>query len=145
MAESSLDFHFELISPERVLFSGPVQSVVASGVEGQFTILKDHAPFISLLKPGLVHVVENPSHLPQDLFISGGLADVSEEGFILLAEKALFLKDVDRAQVESDLRDLEEDYTHAKDEEERKAILEKIDEIRSLREALELSAGRAEK
>ena len=46
-------FHFELVSPEKLLFSGEVDSVVAPGAEGQFTVLKDHAPVMTTLKSGV--------------------------------------------------------------------------------------------
>ncbi len=49
-------FHFELVSPEKLLFSGDVESVVAPGAEGQFTVLKDHAPVMTTLKAGVVTV-----------------------------------------------------------------------------------------
>ena len=45
-------FHFELVSPEQLLFSGEVESVAIPGIEGQMTILKDHAPVMTTLKPG---------------------------------------------------------------------------------------------
>ena len=47
-------FHFELVSPERLLFSGDVEAVVVPGSEGQFTVMKGHAPTMSTMKPGLV-------------------------------------------------------------------------------------------
>lgn len=51
-------FHFELVSPEKLLFSGEVESVVAPGAEGEFTVLKDHAPVMTTLKSGVVTVAD---------------------------------------------------------------------------------------
>ena len=51
-------FHFELVSPERLMFSGEVEAVIVPGTEGQFTVLKDHAPLMTRLKPGIVEVDE---------------------------------------------------------------------------------------
>ena len=52
-------FHFELVSPERVLFSGEVNEVVVPGSEGEFTVLRDHAPLMTTLRPGIVTVADN--------------------------------------------------------------------------------------
>jgi len=69
-------FHFELVSPEKLLFSGEVESVVVPGAEGAFTVLKDHAPVMSTLKPGLVEVSQGAGKA-QRLFVRGGFADVA--------------------------------------------------------------------
>ena len=47
-------FAFELVSPEKLLFSGDVEEVVIPGTEGDFAVLKDHAPVISALRPGVL-------------------------------------------------------------------------------------------
>ena len=49
-------FRFELVSPEKLLFSGEVEAVTAPGIEGEFTVLNDHAPFMTTLKPGLIRI-----------------------------------------------------------------------------------------
>ena len=51
-------FNFELVSPERLLFSGPVQQVVVPGTEGDFAVLKDHAPVMATLRPGVAVVTD---------------------------------------------------------------------------------------
>ena len=47
-------FTFELVSPEKLVFSGNATEVLVPGTEGYFTVMKDHAPFISTVKPGVV-------------------------------------------------------------------------------------------
>ena len=69
-------FHFELVSPERLMFSGEVEAVIVPGTEGQFTVLKDHAPLMTRLKPGIVEVDETATQ-KQRLFVRGGFADVA--------------------------------------------------------------------
>jgi len=63
-------FHFELVSPEQLLFSGEVESVAIPGIEGQMTILKDHAPVMTTLKPGVVEVAESASKTSR-IFVRG--------------------------------------------------------------------------
>ena len=48
--------YLEIVSPEATLFSGEVTSVAVPGVNGEFEMLKDHAPIVSLLKEGHVKI-----------------------------------------------------------------------------------------
>lgn len=61
-------FHFELVSPEKLLFSGEVESVVAPGAEGEFTVLKDHAPVMTTLKSGVVTVADETGKIQKLLY-----------------------------------------------------------------------------
>ncbi|PZN98622.1 MAG: F0F1 ATP synthase subunit epsilon, partial [Hyphomicrobiales bacterium] len=49
-------FKFELVSPERILFSGDVVSVIIPASEGEMTVLAGHAPLVATLKAGIVFV-----------------------------------------------------------------------------------------
>ena len=77
---------FSLVSPERELFSGEVDQVDAPGTEGDFGVLAGHAPFMTTLKEGRVKVYVGGSTLVYD--VHGGFADVTPQGFTILAEKA---------------------------------------------------------
>ena len=48
--------HFDLVSPEKRLFAGPVDMVVAPGEEGDFGVLAGHAPFMSTIRTGAIEV-----------------------------------------------------------------------------------------
>jgi len=63
-------FQFELVSPERLLMSEPVDQVVVPGSEGYFTVLKGHAPFMSTLRPGVVDVT--PEYRMEEIDVSSG-------------------------------------------------------------------------
>ena len=79
--------HFSLVSPERELFSGDVDQVDAPGSEGDFGVLAGHAPFMTTLKEGRVHV-----HLVDGVRVfdvQGGFADVTPNGLTILAEHAV--------------------------------------------------------
>jgi len=79
--------HFSLVSPERELFSGPVDQVDAPGSEGDFGVLAGHAPFITTLKEGRVHVRNDDAELVYE--VKGGFADVTPDGLTILAEQAI--------------------------------------------------------
>jgi F-type H+-transporting ATPase subunit epsilon len=78
--------HFSLVAPERELFSGDVDQVVAPGAEGQFGVLAGHAPFMTTLKEGDVVVLDGAAR--RVFNIRGGFADVTPDGLTILAEHA---------------------------------------------------------
>ena len=79
--------HFSLVSPERELFSGDVDQVDAPGSEGDFGVLAGHAPFMTTLKEGRVHVHVDGGERVFD--VHGGFADVTPGGLTILAESAV--------------------------------------------------------
>ena len=100
-------FHFELVSPEKLQFSGEVEAVVVPGVEGQFTVLKDHAPVMTVLKAGIVEIIETASKKSR-LFVRGGFADVAGGGLTILAELARPIEQFDAAQLELEIKNAED-------------------------------------
>lgn len=127
-------FTFELVSPERLLFSGEVRSVVVPGMEGEFTVLEHHAPLMATLKPGIVTVEESAA--TRRLFVRGGFAEVSSAGLTILAEQAIPYEDLDSAKIDSDIRDAEEDAADAQTDETRRLASERLSQLRELRAAL---------
>jgi F-type H+-transporting ATPase subunit epsilon len=128
-------FHFELVSPERLMFSGEVEAVIVPGTEGQFTVLKDHAPLMTRLKPGIVEVDETDTKKSR-LFVRGGFADVAPSGLTILAELAMPVEDFDAAAIAAQIKDAEEDVADATGDEQKRLASEKLDQLRELKEAL---------
>jgi F-type H+-transporting ATPase subunit epsilon len=89
---------FELVSPERLLVSEPVDMVVVPGSEGLFAALIGHAPFIATLKPGVIDVW-NDDKITARIFVGGGFAEVTPERCVVLAETATPVGEIDRARV----------------------------------------------
>ena len=127
-------FHFELVSPEKLLFSGEVEQVVAPGADGQFTVLKDHAPVMTTLKAGVVQI--DAAGKVEKLFVRGGFADVSANGFTILAEQAVAIADVDVAKLEADIKNARDDAADAKTDEARIAASDKLAQLQELKAAL---------
>jgi F-type H+-transporting ATPase subunit epsilon len=128
-------FHFELVSPEKLLYSGEVEAVVVPGVEGQFTVMKDHAPVMTVLKAGIVEIDETASKKTK-LFVRGGFADVAGGGLTLLAEFAAPLEQFDAAQLAGEIKNAEEDLADAKTEEAKKIAAEKLGQLTELKTAI---------
>ena len=85
-------FPFELVSPDRVLFSGAAQAVVVPGDEGDFQVLADHAPLMASVRPGVVGI-DDAAGRHHRVFVRGGFADVNPLGLTLLAETAIPFED----------------------------------------------------
>ena len=77
---------FPLVSPEREVFSGLVDQVDAPGVEGDFGVLADHAPFMTALREGVITVMDGSTR--RQFQVEGGFADVTPAGLTILAERA---------------------------------------------------------
>lgn len=90
----------EIVSPERLLLSDTVKSVTVPGTDGYFTVLGDHAPLMTTLKPGFVTVVNNAG-MTHVYYVRGGFADVSPEGLTILAEEAEDIAEFDRNKIEA--------------------------------------------
>ena len=112
MAEGKVEF--ELVAPEKLLLSEPVDMVVVPGEEGDFGVLHQHAPLISGVRPGVIKVYQG-SKVTEEIFVSGGFAEVTPARCTVLAEQALPVSDIDRAEAEQQLRDAREDLADAKD------------------------------
>jgi F-type H+-transporting ATPase subunit epsilon len=81
-------FNFELVSPERVLFSGPVNAVILPASEGEMTVLAGHAPTMTTLKTGFLMITDTPGN-GKRILVRGGFADINQNGLTVLAERAL--------------------------------------------------------
>jgi F-type H+-transporting ATPase subunit epsilon len=103
--------NFALVSPERELFHGEVDHVVVPGSEGEFGVSPNHAPVMSVIKPGALKVINDGAE--RRIFVNGGFADVTPEGLTVLAEEAVDLADIDPAQLDQQLKDASEDLRDA--------------------------------
>ncbi len=130
-------FHFELVSPEKLIFSGEVEAVTVPGLEGEFTVLKDHAPLMSTLKPGVVSVEGTPGSATK-LFVRGGFADVALHGLTILAEYAVPLEELNAALIDADIKAAEAEVAAAHTDETRRVAAEKRDHLHELKTALHL-------
>lgn len=119
MAET---FQFDLVSPERSLLSGPAEMVTVPGMDGDFGVLKGHAPFMSTLRPGIVEIRRGGGEVLK-VFVSGGFADVTPAGLTLLADDAIEAGELDGEIIDKLVAVAEADKAHAADD-QAKAVVE---------------------
>ena len=105
----------ELVSPERLLYSGDVDMVVVPAVEGDMGVLPGHSPVIATIRPGTICIFSGSS-VEKRLFVAGGFLEVTEERCTVLADTATPVEEIDAAAAESQVRDLTEDVAAAKDD-----------------------------
>ncbi len=133
-------FQFDLVSPERLLISGPAAQVVVPGSEGQFTVLPGHAPIMSTLRPGVLEITLDGGR-NERVFVRGGFADVNAAGLTVLAEQAIPLAELSSEMIAGQIRNAEEDVADAKDETRRAAARQKVDQLKEVQTALTRGAG----
>jgi F-type H+-transporting ATPase subunit epsilon len=123
---------FDLVSPERLLVSEEVESVVVPGGEGYFTVFARHAPLMSTLKPGQLEV-KDLSGAVQKFFVRGGFADVNPNGLTILADQVIPLEDLDAAMLAQEVKNAEEDLADAGEDQLKRRIAEtKLNELKEL-------------
>jgi F-type H+-transporting ATPase subunit epsilon len=126
------ELNFELVAPERLLFSGAVAQVIVPGLEGEFTVLPLHAPVLSTLKPGVLTVTAFNGE-SERIFVRGGFAEVNPAGLTVLAEEAIPLAELSADRLAEQLRNAEDDLADAKDEQARQKAQEAVDHLRQLK------------
>ena len=130
-------FHFDLVSPERLAFSGEVDQVDIPGTEGDFGVLAGHAPIIAGVRPGIVTVKTGTES--QKIIVLGGIAEMSERGLTLLAEVATSLEELDRAQFAGTITEMEERLREKAGSELDREI-ERLDHFKSIQQELNTTA-----
>ena len=100
-----MPLHFELVSPEKLLFSGDVEQVDVPGIEGDFGVLAEHAPMVTTLRPGILTV--HTAAGAEKIVVLGGFAEVSAAGLTVLADVAENVEKFDRGTIAAHIGALE--------------------------------------
>lgn len=132
MAQS---FKFELVSPERLLVSAQVESVVIPATEGEMTVMANHAPVMTTIKPGVVTVTAAGGKVDRYV-VFGGFADILPEGCTLLAESAIHVDQIDRADIARRIKEAQEDLNDAADHHRRTKAEEYLGQLTTLQGAI---------
>jgi F-type H+-transporting ATPase subunit epsilon len=130
-------FHFDLVSPEKLAFSGEVDQVDIPGAEGDFGVLAGHAPVVAVVRPGILTVTVGGTK--QKIIVTGGLAEVSEKGLTLLADVATSIGELDRQAFSSQIAEMEAKLSEKEGSELDHAI-ERLDHFKSIEHELNTTA-----
>ena len=99
-------FHFELASPEKLVFSGEVEQVDVPGSEGDFGVLPGHAPLVTMLRPGIMTVYNGGQK--EHIVVLGGFAEVGPNGLTVLADMASSVEELDRSALAAQIEEMEQ-------------------------------------
>jgi F-type H+-transporting ATPase subunit epsilon len=130
-------FHLDLVSPEKLAFSGEVDQVDVPGFEGDFGVLAGHAPVVAVLRPGILTIITGGAR--QKVIVTGGLAEVSEKGLTVLADVATSIQELDRAQFADKISEMEEKLSE-KEGSELDLALALLDHFKSIQQQLNTTA-----
>jgi F-type H+-transporting ATPase subunit epsilon len=130
-------FHFDLVSPEKLAFSGEVDQVDVPGAEGDFGVLAGHAPVVAAVRPGILTITTGGTH--QKIIVLGGLAEVSEKGLTVLADVATSVQELDRAKFAESISEMEAKLAEKEGSELDHAI-ERLDHFKSIQHELSTTA-----
>ena len=131
-------FKLELVSPERLLLSRPVEMAVIPAAEGEMGVLPGHSPMIVALRGGVITVTEN-GQVTDRLFVAGGFAEITPERCTVLADEATPVAQLSKADAEARIRDAEAGYTAAVNDtpEKREAAMNRLLSARAMLHAAE--------
>ncbi|PAY09247.1 MULTISPECIES: F0F1 ATP synthase subunit epsilon [Bradyrhizobium] len=130
-------FHFDLVSPEKLAFSGEVDQVDVPGVEGDFGVLAGHAPVVATVRPGILTITA--AGKKEKVIVLGGLAEVSDKGLTVLADVATALADLDRAKFAETIAEMQEKLSEHEGSELDNAI-ERLDHFKGIQHELNATA-----
>jgi F-type H+-transporting ATPase subunit epsilon len=116
---------FELVSPEKLVFSQGVDMVVIPGAEGDFGVLPRHSPLISAIRPGVIKIYDQ-GQVTETIFVSGGFAEVTPSRCTVLAEEAMPVGDIDPSEVTQEIKNLQDDLLDAAEDADKVPIQRKI-------------------
>ena len=121
---------FELVSPEKLVFSGEVNQVDVPGAEGDFGVLEGHAPTVATLRPGILTV--HAAGGSQRIVVLGGFAEVSSSGLTILADVAEDAATMSPATIESRIGELEQRVAKTEAGSELDKLVTRLDNYKSV-------------
>jgi F-type H+-transporting ATPase subunit epsilon len=127
-------FHFELVSPEKLIFTGDVDQVDVPGEEGEFGVFAGHAPYVATLKPGVLTI--HGEGEPKRIVVYGGMAEMGSQGLTVLAEQAVPVAELDPDMVAQSIKNAEEDVADAENDVARDKARSRLEQLQTLSAAL---------
>ena len=130
-------FHFDLVSPEKMAFSGEVDQVDIPGTEGDFGVLAGHAPIVAAVRPGILTIIKGDTR--EKIIVLGGLAEMSEKGLTVLTEVATSMEELDRARFADTIAEMEAKLAEKEGSEFDREIA-RLDHFKSIQSELSTTA-----
>ena len=124
----SQEFKVEIISPDKTIYSGKSNEVILPCYEGQVTVLKDHIPLITFLRPGLIEVGKDEKFYAED-----GTVEFVKNNLLILSPTIQSLKNIKSDQISNMLNEAEKKISDDKISDKQKYILNyKIETLKQI-------------
>jgi len=127
------NFKFEIVSPEKVIFSDKTTMVTLPSYEGDMSVLKNHISIITFLRPGKIEVKKNDGNI-DEFFVEDGIAEYFNDSLVVLSVSALNVKDLSKEFLDNLSKDTQDKLTQ-KDisDHERYILNHKLDALKEIR------------
>jgi F-type H+-transporting ATPase subunit epsilon len=125
-------FKLEFVTPEKSLLSSEVEQVIIPGSEGEFTILADHSPMISSLKPGLISIYEESSSEAVIYFVTDGFIDMASNNLTILAQSVIEKSEITSDKLDEIIESFQKEIDSTENFERKNRFNLKIDNVRAV-------------
>ena len=127
------NFKFEIISPEKLIFSGNTAMVTIPSYEGDMSVLKNHISIITFLRPGKIKVKKNNENF-DEFFVEDGIVEYFNDSLVVLSVSALNVEDLSKEFLDNLSKDTQDRLTQ-KDisDHERYILNHKLDALKEIR------------
>tara|TARA_B100001540_G_C15676908_1_gene582906 strand:+ start:102 stop:500 length:399 start_codon:yes stop_codon:yes gene_type:complete len=98
---------FDLVSPEKLIFTDDVGMIIVPGKGGDIGVLPNHSKLLSSLRPGKIMVYGESKNLIKSFFVSGGFVEINSAKCIVLAENAADINDLDKQSLQQEIQSLQ--------------------------------------
>ena len=124
----SIEFNIEIISPDKTIYSGNTKEVILPCFEGQVTVLKDHIPLITFLRPGLIKIGSN-----EEFYAEDGTVEFSNNNLLILSASVQSLKNFDNNKIKDMIKETENKLSSNRISDKQRYILNyKIDTLKQI-------------
>ena len=124
----SLEFKIDIISPDQSIYSNKTEEVILPCFEGQITVLKDHIPLITFLRPGLIEIGKAEKFYTED-----GTVEFANNKLLIVTSTAKNIKEIDKDSIVSKINDTEKELTNQKATDKEKYFLSyKIEALKNI-------------
>lgn len=129
-------FKLEFVTPEKSLLSSEVEQVIIPGSEGEFTILADHSPMISSLKPGLIRIYEDSSSEAITYFVTDGFIDMASNNLTILAQSVIEKSEITSEKLNEIIESFQKEVDSTENLDRKNRFNLKIDNVRAAQDQI---------
>ena len=127
------NFKFEIISPEKIIFSEDIKMATLPSYEGDMSILKHHISIITFLRPGIIKVQKKDDNF-EEFFIEDGTVEYIDDSLVVLSASAINVKDLSKEFVDNLNKDIQDKLTDKNiTDHDRYVLNHKLDVLKEIR------------